>query len=76
MFNKKILSRSWISYAERSGTKISTNGKVLLSICPVNFVIQTVVSIAFSTSLYNVQCFHVISSTCGMGAECPVACPM
>lgn len=76
IFNKKILSSSWISYAERGGTKISTNGKVLFSIFLINFVIQIVFSIAFSTIFYNVQFFQVIPNTSGMWVESSVALPM
>ncbi|MGL4617297.1 MAG: potassium transporter TrkG [Mycoplasmoidaceae bacterium] len=76
VFNKKILSNSWISYAERGGTKISNTGKVLFSIFFIYIFIQIIFSIIFSIIFYNVQFFEVIPNETGMWTESTVALSM
>ncbi|MGL5640447.1 MAG: potassium transporter TrkG [Mycoplasmoidaceae bacterium] len=76
IFNKKILSSSWISYAERGGTKISNTGKVLFSIFFIYIFIQFIFSIIFSIIFYNVQFFEVVPNESGIWTESSVALSM
>ncbi|MGL5246413.1 MAG: potassium transporter TrkG [Mycoplasmoidaceae bacterium] len=76
IFNKKILSNSWISYAERGGTKISNTGKVLFSIFFIYIFIQVLFSIIFSIIFYNVQFFEVIPNETGIWIESSITLPM